>query len=257
MRTIPLRAALVLAGLLSVGCASSRPAAMPGIYQAYQQGDYAGAYAQAKSTAARHSGEGRREAVYMAGMSAYQLGKLDEARRYLAEAAGSSDAKLAGDANAGLGMVLLKQGRPDAAEDAFLAATKSLGAQDKAMAHYYAAVAQQKAGKVDQARANFTIARSLTADTNLRQSIHEQLGSVGFTIQVGAFAKQSNAQTQAQRVGLRSDRVGTPQIVPAIDRDGRRLYLVQVGQFSTYDSALAGKSRLGGLASSAIIVPLR
>ncbi len=231
---------------------------MDGVYSAYQSGDFAAAYQSASALASTRNGPGR-GAAYMAGMSAYRMGQLDNAEHYLRFAAQESrDRKLAGDARAGLGLVALRRGDFRAAEAALLTACENLDGQDKANAYYFAALAQQRQGKSNDARANLTLARSLSGDGGFRQQIDEQLAVTGYTLQLGAFSNQANAETLARKAltWLEVTKVGQVRLVPAMAADGQRLYLVQVGQYSSHASAMEGRVKLGPMASSSIIVPL-
>ncbi len=242
------------------GCTTSQnQPGMGGVYSAYQAGDFPIAYQRASALASSRGSVGR-EAAYMAGMSAYRMGQLDRAEHYLRFAAQETlDRKLTGDAQAGLGLVALRRGDFRAAEIALLTASENLQGEDRANASYFAAVAQQRQGKTNDARANLTLARSLTSDADLRRQIDDQLSVTGYTLQLGAFSSQANAQAMAQRVSgqINLARVGALRVVRALSADGQRLYLVQVGQYSNHASALEGRARLGSISASSIIVPMQ
>ncbi len=254
---------LALTLLHTFGCASTStptsPVDLQPVYQAYHAGNHEQSYALAKQLAATGGEKLALEAAYMAGMSAYQLGQPQQAEYYLSYAARSENKALAADAKAGLGLVYLQQGRTQAAESTLRLAADKLTGQDRANAYFYAGLAQQRQGLWNQARASFTQARALSNDPAFKEQCNQQLSFTGFTLQTGAYSNLSNAQKQAQQLAQRTHSawLDQPRIVTASTGgggDGRRLYLVQVGQFSTYASALSARQRLG--ISSAIITPM-
>ncbi len=244
--------------LLITACASTSqpPADLQPVYQAYHAGNHEQAYALARQLAATGGEKVALEAAYMAGMSAYQLGRPQQAEYYLSYAARSDNKELAADAKAGLGLVYLQQGRAQAAESTLRLAADKLTGQDRANAYFYAGLAQQRQGLWNQARASFTQARALSNDPAFREQCNQQLAFTGFTLQTGAYSNLQNAQRQARQLANQTQKawLDQPRIVTATGGDGRRLYLVQVGQFSTYASALSARQRLGS--SSAIITPM-
>lgn len=246
--------------MMGMGCtpAKQRNAAVDlgPVYQAYQTQDYERAYTLA-STAAGQAGDlPAMEAAYMAGMSAYQLGRWHQAEHYLRYPAGYNDVRLAADAKAGLGLVYLQQGKLTQAEATLRDAAGNLSGQDRANAYFYIGLAQQRQGLWHQARTWFTQARALSKDADFVEQCNQQLAYTGYTLQTGAFTQQSNAQREAQKLAQQVQQagLGLPRVVTATGADGKRLYLVQVGQFSTLASAANARARVG--VGSAIVTPI-
>lgn len=247
-------AAWVVAG--SVGCVGAGGARLNELYADYNAGQYNAVFHRAETLAQSGNRKTAQEAAYMAGLSAYRMDNLATAARYLRLAAASRDAALAGDALATLGLVYARQGDHTQACHAFTQAAKRLAGEDKANAYYQAAVASQKLGQWSQARSYLMLARSTSTDRTLQTQIAQALGTTGFTLQAGFFSLQSNAEREAQRLAQKAAdaRLGYPRIVPATDARGQPGYLVQVGQFSSYASAIEARNRFGE--PLAMIVPL-
>jgi len=251
---------MVAIAMAPAGCETSpgvAKASLPGVYGAYERGDYETAYAAASELAKSKERERAAEASYMAGLSAQQLGDLPSAERYMRVAAGSNNRKLAGDALAQLGLICAQQDKQLEAAYAFEKAAVVASGEDKARAYFYAGTAWQKVGRWSQARSNFMSARSHSTDAAFRQRVAEQLAVTGFTLQIGFYQQASNAQQAAERIAQRAtaQQLGYPRIIPVTDSAGRRGHLVQVGRFSSYSTAAMAKRALGE--SSAIIVPVR
>jgi tetratricopeptide (TPR) repeat protein len=230
---------------------------MAQVYEAYARGDYQQAHQLSRSLADGGGGTNaatRDAAAYMAGLSAARLGQPRTAEAYLRRAARSRDQALAADALAELGLLYAAAARYSDAAAAFEQAAPRLSGEAKAQAYFHAASAQQKLGRHSQARANFTLARTHSRDGAFRARVDDELATTGFTLQIGFFTSVDNARRAAQAVSpAMTQRLGLPRIVPATDAQGRPGYLVQMGQFSSYASAMATRQ---SLSSTALIVPL-
>jgi tetratricopeptide (TPR) repeat protein len=261
-------AAGLVASLMLAACAGSpSPAAStaspPGsgrgrlavAYEAYARGDYRQTYQVSRSLA---DGSGpvalREEATYMAGVSAARLGQMRTAETYLRRAATSRNQAIAADALAELGLLYAAAGRYTEAAAAFERAAPRLTGEAKAQAYFHAAAAQQKLSRHSQARTNFTLARNHSRNPAFRARVDDELATTGFTLQIGFFTAADNARRAAQQIAPTMTRqLGPARIVPATDAQGRPGFLVQMGQFSSYASAMATRQ---SLASNALIVPL-
>ncbi len=217
---------------------------------AYRSGRYAEAYRAAAPLASSRGPIGA-EAAYVAGLSARRLNRDAEAERLLLRATQARDDTLAGDAGAALGVMYSEQGRYAAAARALDAAAGKLEGEDRARAYYYLAAAQQKLGRTAEAKTHFRLARAATGNAALRSAIDQQQAATGWTVQSGAYRDQGNAQDAARSLAARV-RGATPRLVTAADGRGGTLYLVQIGTFTTHDSARRFADQLGG---SAVIVP--
>lgn len=222
----------------------------------YERGEYDQAYTAASTVAQRGEAWEYDEASLIAGLAARQRGDLANAEQYLRQAANSRDPAIAGDALASLGLLYAQQERYQASANALQQAAEFLEGQPRANAYFYAAVAQQKLGRWAQARTNLVLARSASGDAEFIEQVNDQLAVVGWTLQLGAFRDQDNAQATVEQLTAqtREAQIGTPRILETTDRDGNALAVVQVGQFTTFQSASRARDRLG--VNSAIIIPL-
>jgi tetratricopeptide (TPR) repeat protein len=250
--------ALVILSLsmMLAGCESrSYPQVLADASAAFNAGDYDSAYRDSIRVVRNSEGDMRYEAAFIAGSSAYKKGDLRSAALYLRRAALSKDPTLAADASATLGMVFAELGRYHDSAVALLDASQHLAGEDRARAFFYAAIAQQKLGRWPQARTNLILARGATSDEAFREQVNDQLHVTGYTLQTGAFSSAGNAE---QAVGALQSRaadasVGQPR-VSTETANGRTIYHVQIGEFTSFDSARQARTRLGE--SQAIIVPL-
>lgn len=246
---------LLLVGCVPPGCRKSEPlATLDDANSAYQRGDYEQAYNFASQIASAEPSLDSTEAAYVAGLSAGELGKTDQAVKYLRQAAEGFDKQLAADAGVMLGLAYSTQERYALATDALLTAAPNLTGEDRAKAYFYAAVAQQKLGRWATARDHLTLARASSADPAFREQVEQQLAVNGYTLQLGSFTDLENAQAAADQVKetAKSIRIGEPRLLPNPARPGQTL--VHVGRFTTYSSAAAYREQLG--VPGAFIVPV-
>jgi tetratricopeptide (TPR) repeat protein len=250
--------ALLVACLLSAGgCHQElRPYQLAEASAAYQAGEFEQAFRDASAVADFRRAENRDEAALVAGMAARQLDNPRRAERYLLQAAFSDDGSIAGEALASLGLMYAEREEYDRSADALLKAAPRLTGQDRANAYFYAAIAQQKMGQWAQARTNLVLARAASADSGFRERVNEQLAVVGYTLQLGAYRDPANAQRRADELSEQADaaNLGRPRVAQTTDRAGATLSVVQVGQFSTFQSAMQARDALG--INEVVIVPL-
>ena len=251
-----LAAILIYASIILAGCSSQHNARLNNAREAYRQRQYAVAYRDALLAMHSNSIKLRHEAAYLVGASAHQLKDPINTERYLLIAASSHDEALAGDAMIMLGLSYAGQGRHEHVVRTLLDAAPRLTGQDKANAYFHAAKAQQKLGRWASARTNLSLALSGSQNTAFRERISQELNVTGFTLQAGAFTGKANARAIAEDILIRTTHanLGTPRLIPAVDARGRSLYLVQIGQFSSYTTALAARQLLRP--TVAIVVPL-
>lgn len=261
-RLQPLAAVVVLMACLLVvtGChkpiANKSATSLTEIRTAYMAKDYAKAYSLG-SWASRGSDEASKQGAYMAGMSAYKLDKNREAINFLTQAASSSDKSMAGDALATIGLVYAQQNNHTQAASHFLRAASRLQGQPKANAYFYAAVSQQKIGRWADARDHLSLARNESDDPAFKRQVDEQFTVTGYSLQVGAYSDVANANKAAAIWSrkVQEFRIAEPRLVPQITADGKAVTAVQVGQFSSYATALMARQDLAD--KSIIVVPLR
>jgi tetratricopeptide (TPR) repeat protein len=246
-----LGAIALAAGMLSVaGCKAQHAQALQASQSAYRAGDYSSAYRDARAVYDNPaaSREDRDNAAYMIGLAAYRTRDLDTAQEFLQIAADSADPSLSADASVQLGLVYSERGKFGLAADALHNAAGKLTGPDQANAYFYAGVAEQKEGRWPQARTTLSMAMSSSRDPAFRERVADQLRVTGYTLQIGAFDVESNAQRSAQVATARAEafRYATPRVVMTTDpANGHKRYLVWVGQFSSWPTALMARDNLG------------
>lgn len=205
----------------------------------YEAGRYETAAGGAEEAMQSASGPQREDAAYLAGLSAYRLGRTEDAEGRLLTAAGSSRPETAGKAKAMLGIIRLDQNRPREAVDLFEAASRTLTGSDGMRAAEHARIARQRAGIPE------------TSDSRQYALAPSESASVAglFALQVGAFRDADGADRAARSAQAIADRagLGPVRIVPGADERGGRLYLVQFGRFASRSAAAAARSELGSL----------
>lgn len=181
----------------------------------------------------------RERAAYLAGLSAFRIGDMNEAELRLNGVLQSSDRILHASAQALLGQIKLDRNRPAEAATHFEAASRGLIGEDARQARRYAAIAHYEAGNLEAAERWYE-------PPNAAEPIPSR---GGFTLQVGAFQDQRRAEQAAAETAdvARGHGIGPVTVKPSIDSRGRRLYLVQFGQFPTRQAAAQARSRLGRL----------
>lgn len=237
---------VLLAALALGGCGSSQPkASLVDAVNSYRGGNYKEAYEQSVPMVGAVGGRQSDEATYMAGMSAYRLGKDEDALRYLGKLTEHNDGTISGPAAATVGLIMAKRGQHDRAVHYYQMSLPRLKGNDLAQAYFNLALSEQKVGRWAQARPHLVLAATNATDPALRAAAEDRVRTAGFTLQFGAYKVEKSAQQRAREVAPFSDRagLGQPRVVP-LDSRGRRLYHVQVGNFSTHEAALNGKNRL-------------
>jgi tetratricopeptide (TPR) repeat protein len=255
------RFALIVLGLLFVfvvtGCGPDHAMhQLQDAQKAFNQQQYAKTYRLSSQVAGVRDPQLATQGSYLAGVSSRRMGHDEDALRYLQDATRSTDAALAGDAWAELGFLYNHQNKFRQSADAFGNAATRLSGQDRANAYFQAGIAQQKLGFWPAARSSLLLARGYNRDHAIGSQIDEYLNTVGFTLQVGAYSTQSNAQQRVRDVASRTQnlRVGLPQITSVVGSNGMTYYRVHVGRFTDYPSAASARKLMGF--GDALIVPL-
>jgi tetratricopeptide (TPR) repeat protein len=237
----------------------------------YEAGRFAASLASAEQAASR-GGDAlvRDEAAYLAGMSAYRLGRDVEARRWLSASATSSDAWLAGQSLVTLGSVELRGGDATAAARAFVRAAERLpDADESAKARTAAGWAYRQLGDDANAKAQFALAKvpasgpvsalqpsratlpraSEPSMTDRAPTAATSPSNGAFTIQAGAFRDAGRARSRADEIADRARELGlgSPAVRTKRTTAGVEMWVVQVGRFPDRASAEKVKSRLGSV----------
>lgn len=195
----------------------------------------------------RHTGAQDRDIARLtAGLSAHALSRNDEATVWLRPLTTNADDEVAGQALATLGLIALEAGEDRTASRLLSRAAGKLTADDSARAAMFAGDAYVNLERFDAARLQHRLAHASAKDPALVREIASRLGD-GFTLQVGAFADRSNAERSRRRLAQNRSfaALGEPIVLQRTDNRGMRLYLVQVGHFTTKRDAKAAQLRTG------------
>ncbi len=193
------------------------------------------------------AGLDRDQAAYLAGLSAYHMGDLQQARQRLNLAVRSADSATAARAQAALGLVAIREDRHREAAALLEAAVGGLQGDDARQAAYQALIASELAG--DGARDSQGLPHAFSGSPAFSGRGGGGSEPALFTIQVGAFRDRKRAIEAAADAApvARRHRLGPVSIVPVTDDRGQRLYLVQFGGFRTRSEAVNVRGRLGRL----------
>lgn len=250
----PLIAALIAAALALGGCKSQ--SAKPAL-ELFNQGDYPGAYREAETIAAASKEDAAREqAALIAGMSAYELRRYDDAERWLRPVSRSTDREMSGRALATLGLVGVRRDRYSTAAIDLMAAGRRLKGDDAAQANYFAGECYTLMGNLDRARSAYNSALATAQTPLLRERIGQRLAGSDYTLQLGVFSNKANADALLAKATRQSTQRGldAPTITPTQDVAGRTVFLVQLGRFKNRTDAVAARAKLG---MDSVIVPAK
>lgn len=227
--------------IVLVGCESGQKtnADLNRAVQDFERHQYEPSREQATAAMRSSRGVERERAAYVAGLSAFELGMIDEAERRFMTASRSSDSEIAANAKAMLGQIRLGQGRHDDALRYLDEASSGLRGEDARQARQLASQARRIAA------GDRTVGSEFRIETAHTVAVPDD----GFALQVGAFHERQRASRAAEeaRPLVERDGIGPVQIVPTTDQRGRALYLVRVGHFETRRAAAEARQRLGRL----------
>lgn len=232
-------AALVIV-LAAAGCSSAASQQYTDALAAWDSRQYAtalsGAREAQRSAESSKDNEVRDKSAYLAGLAAFQLGKLDDASRSLAVAAASSDRTLAGKATAMQGALALEQSRWSDAATLYSKAATLLPADEAAVARTRAKEAEARAAGVRRATSTpaATVATPATAPPTKPAPTPGKPAPAGtLTIVAGTYSSEVAARQRASTLAESAKRagLGTPRVVPASAPD-RRVWIVEIGSFA-------------------------
>ncbi len=235
-------------GMSGGGCNNAQPSVdLDKAITQYQSRQYHASYAIARDLEKSSTGAAKKDAAYLAGVSARRLGRDAEAIRYLEGVASHSDKLTAGAANAELGMIYAKRKQHRRAKSYFERAVKMLENEDQAEALFRLGLSERALNEDTAARAHMSLAVSRSKSASFKRKVRTHLAATGYTLQLGSFTRLRNAEAMVKRVqstALRAG-VGYPRVVEGKTSSGKTIYRVRVGAFSTHDSALKSRTRLG------------
>lgn len=223
----------------------------------YNQGDFPGAYREAETIAGKTTDQGARDqAALVAGMSAYELRRYDDAERWLRPVTRSLDREASGRAFATLGLVGVRRDRYATAALDLMSAGRRLQGDDSAQAHYFAGECYTLMGDLDRARGAYNRALATAQTPALRERVGQRLADSDYTLQLGVFSNRANADALLAKATRQSSQrgLGTPSVAQTTDVAGRTVFLVQLGRFKNRTEAVAARARLG---MESVIVPAK
>lgn len=240
----------VLTVALAGGCKSApSPRSLNSALADYEAKRYRLAEHKAATIAGQTRGLMRDKAAYLAGLSAYQLGDLDQAQRQMATAAKSSDRTTAGRAKAVLGLVRVDQHRPHDAAVLLAEASGALTGENSRQAAYQAALAYQEAGEETSGATWFRIADAEQPTGQRAGAINSEARAARFSLQAGAFRQRQHADNAARNVAdvAQQHGLGGVRVLESRDQRGRILYFVQFGRFESRSAASSARRLIGRL----------
>lgn len=241
----------------------------------FEEGRYEAALAQGQSLAQSNDPTTAAQGSLIAAMSAFKLGRIDDAERFAMRARSSPTAEVAGGALVLLGDIRLTQHRPSDAAAFFLLAAERLPAADSARARACAAQASAASGNAVQqvdrenvavnpsehADAQPTIvaakpspppvvaAKQSTAPTaaRVRSAVVAPVAGRSFTIRAGSYSTQSAAEKRAKDLAKDLQRAKMPvarvDVIHSVK--GEELFAVRIGTWPTRGDAEKALTTLG------------
>jgi tetratricopeptide (TPR) repeat protein len=184
------------------------------------------------------------EAYYYRGLAHYDLNHVDAARRDFQRALDRTDREdMRGRVLIALGDLAYEEVNLTEAEHMFLEALDKLprGEQPRDHALYRLGTVLQREGRWQQAdRYLNQLIGDFDDNNKLVQLAKRRVHGRYWTVQVGAFEKQDGAEQLAEQLQVNNLPVFTP---PGMV-DGKLLFFVQVGRYSTYGQASQMAGRL-------------
>ncbi len=178
------------------------------------------------------------EAYYLRGMAKYRLKNISAAKADLNTAIGRTDNKeLRINARIALADLAYAEDDVGLAENMYRQALVDIeeGKAPSDHAHYRLGTLLQRQGRWEEADLQFDRVAYLFADSQLGRASARRTRSTAWTIQVGAFESKARSDLAAKHLRVKE----LPTVSKAILLDGRLVFVVQVGRFSTYEQALA------------------
>lgn len=248
------RPALLTLALWAAGCKAGKPGSGSSL-ELYERGEYEAAWRQASSAAGNKAGPAHEREALVAGMSAYELKRYDEAERRLRPLSVSGDRELSGRASATLGLGNVARNNFAAAAIDLSSAGRKLTGEEAARANFCAGECYTLIGKLDAARNAYNLAQAGSADASLRARASGRNAASAYAVQLGAFGDRANAERIAAGARPRAQSRGlpAPSVVQGADVGRSSLYLVQMGRYKTKDEAASARVRIGG---DAVVVPV-
>ncbi len=182
------------------------------------------------------------QAAWIIGLCDYRQGRMVDARKQFRFVASGSAPELSAQARVMLAQIELADGK----------ASMCLANLDRAWPQLpeihrrrAAEIAVAAAREVDDSSAvNLWLDRMPSAPSRTTPEMASLRDR--FTLQVGAYRNKTNAEQLKNKMNIHSSDVGDVMIRTRTDRRGQKLYLVQIGSFSSRSAAKAARGRITG-----------
>lgn len=243
--------------LLLAGCQSmpqTPQVSLAGGYQAYANHDYAAAHHTAVAfLQAYPQSVNVDEAFYLAALAQEAQGHIAEAKTdYLAAIAHSQRPQLICKSSAALGDISYVQGHFQRAIKYYQRAMRTDPAVGlPASGLMRLGISQQNVGDWTSADTTFSALEQLAPGTTAATIAAQRYGQTHFAVQYGAYTLSSAAWNELRALHLAGV---SAQVVPSVV-NGRTLYLVQSGFYSTFSLAMTARNTAAIHAPQAIVVP--
>ena len=273
---------LISATLLLLAACNGPQQRLDDATRAYDAQDWAKAYTDASAAQTEAQPPLKQRAAFVAGLAAYRQDRFDEARSRFLIAEASEDHETAGQAKVMLGDLLTRDGKPAAAASKYDEAAQLLTGDEASRARNLASAAREasksppptpvaSAETDDSPAAAGAAASGAAASKGKPKPTAKPKGndrdadksdgksskpktatasksdkSGGFTIQCGAYVKESDARARAKELTDDAKKAGlpAPQVKRVTGRTGKKLWIVSIGSFKTRADGKKALSKL-------------
>jgi tetratricopeptide (TPR) repeat protein len=219
----------------------------------YRAGDNTATITQADAILAEHRrGETAMQAYYLRGMARYRLEQYDAARPDLEYVSRKTDDEsLRIKALDALGELAYRQGRlAEAARDLLEVVEQILPSQKPAdHAHFRLGCIRQKEGRWKDADVHFQRVMYYFSGSKLARRSRLRAGGRAWTVQLGSFGNRSGAAAEAKQLSADCGKVNVEPVM----RNGKLVFLLQIGRWNQYSRAAAELSRIRKIKADAFL----
>ena len=182
------------------------------------------------------------QAAWIIGLCDYRQKRMQQARKQFRFVASGSDRALSAQARVMLAQIDLADGKPSLCLASLDRAWSNLPQQYRRRASEIGVAAAKTLGDT-KAEAQWLdrMPSAPTRTTPELASLRER-----FTLQLGAYRSKSSAEKLKANIDQSHSGLGQARIRTRTDRRGDKLYLVQIGSFSTRSAAKAARGRIPG-----------
>ncbi|MCD4823922.1 MAG: SPOR domain-containing protein [Phycisphaerae bacterium] len=222
---------------------------------AYQAGDDRLAIIQADAVLRETSrGSGAMRAYYLRGLARYRLKEYSAAQRdleYVVSCTGKGTSDIRIKALDTLGEVAYIRGDLALAERSLAEVVIKTPAGNRPADHanYRLGCIRQKQGRWREADLNLQRVTHHFGGTKLAGLASNRVLGRAWTIQAGSFEKKINARQQAEKFGKGRWKVSIEPVI----RQGKRVFLLQIGRWNQYVSAAAQLSAVQKIKADAFL----